>query len=175
MEDLKLRFIDYFNHLTVYDYLGFAWFIVFFIFITLVVLMIYKKVPKISIFLLFISLLIVLFSPLLVKLYFDKTVRKVEILNQKITQLNFAKMLIIKGAIKNNGKINYKKCRVFTKVIKKDENRYKNILNYLKPLRKESILLDKELKKEDFEKFKIVLEKFALSKPYEVKVTGECY
>jgi len=175
MEELKQRIIDYFHHLSLYDYLGFAWFFVFFVFVVTLVIVLYKKVPKLSITLLLVSFLTLIFSPLLVKLYFDKTVRKVEILNQKITKLNFAKMLIIKGQIKNSGKIDYKKCRIFTKVIKKDENRYKNILNYLKPLEKKSILLDKELKKEDFEKFKIVLEKFALNKPYEVKVTGECY
>ena len=175
MEELKQRFIDYFHHLSLYDYLGFAWFMVFFIFVVTLVMILYNKVPKLSIAMLFVSFITLIFSPLLVKLYFDKTVRKVEILNQKITKLNFAKMLIIKGQIKNSGKMDYKKCRIFTRVIKKDENRYKKFINYLKPLEKKSILLDKELKKENFEKFKIVLEKFALSEPYEVKVTGECY
>ena len=124
---------------------------------------------------LLISLVLVAFSPIFIKLYFDKTVRKVEILNQKITKLNFANMLIIKGKLQNQGKIDYKKCRIFTKVVKKDENKYKKVLNSLKPLRKMSILLDRELKKEEKERFKIVMKDFDLKDIYDVKVSGECY
>ena len=175
MNELKQRIIDYIHHLTIYDYFALSWVGVFFIFIMMIVLLNIKKRTKFAISFFLVSLVLIVFSPIFIKLYFDKTVRKVEILNQKITKLNFANMLIIKGKLQNKGKIDYKKCRIFTKVIKKDENKYKNIINNLKPLRKMSILLDRELKKEEKERFKIVMKDFDLKDIYDVKVSGECY
>ena len=175
MNELKQRITDYIQHLTIYDYFAISWVGVFFFFIMMIVFLNIKKRTKFSISLLLISLILVAFSPIFIKLYFDKTVRKVEILNQKITKLNFANMLIIKGKLQKKNKIDYKKCRIFTKVVKKDENKYKNILNNLKPLRKMSILLDRELKKENKERFKIVMKDFDLKDIYDVKVSGECY
>ncbi len=174
MNELKQRIIDYIHHLTIYDYFAISWVGVFFLFLMLIVFLNIKKRAKFAFFLFVITLLITVFSPIFIKLYFDKTVRKVDILNQKITKLHFAKMLIIKGKLQNKGKIDFKKCRIFTKVVKKDKNKYKNILNSLKPLRKKSILLDRELKKDSLERFKVVINDFDLS-DYEVKVTAECY
>ncbi len=175
MKELKQRVLDYIHHLTIYDYFALSWVGVFFLFVMMIAFLNIKKRASLAISILLISFVLVAFSPIFIKLYFDKTVRKVEILNQKITKLNFANMLIIKGSLQNQGKIDYKKCRIFTKVVKKDENKYKNILNNLKPLRKKSILLDRELKKEEKERFKIVMKDFNLKDMYEVKVSGECY
>ncbi len=175
MNELKQRIIDYIHHLTIYDYFAISWVGVFFFFVIMMVFLNIKKRTKFAISLFLISLILVAFSPIFIKLYFDKTVRKVEILNQKITKLKFANMLIIKGKLQNQGKIDYQKCRIFTKVVKKDKNKYKNILNNLKPLRKMSILLDKELKKENKESFKIVMKDFDLQDIYDVKISGECY
>ncbi len=175
MNELKQRITDYIQHLTIYDYFAISWVGVFFIFMMMIVFLNIKKRTKFAISLFLISLVLVTFSPIFIKLYFDKTVRKVEILDQKITKLNFANMLIIKGKLQNQGKIDYKKCRVFTKVVKKNKNKYKNILNNLKPLRNMSIVINQKLKKENKESFRIVMKNFKFNSPYEVKVRGECY
>jgi hypothetical protein len=137
--------------------------------------MIAKKKLGLGLLWLILSIMIVIVSPLAIKIYFDKTVKKVEIVDLKNTQLEFAKMLVIKGKLKSQAKIDFKKCRVFAKIIKIDKNKYRNILNSLKPKRYMSILLDKELKKGASESFKIVFKKFQPKYKYKTEVYGECY
>ena len=175
LKDFKLRILDYAHHLTIYDY--FAYFLVgvFFLFSFIIFILIAKRRLGLGLLWFFFSILIVLVSPVAIKIYFDKTVKKVEIIDQRVKKLNFARMLVIKGKIKNLGKIDFKKCRVFAKVVKTDKNKYKNILNNLKPKRYMSILLDKKLNKGESLPFKIVFKNFEPTYKYETKVYGECY
>jgi len=173
--DIKYRFLDYFHHLTVYDYFAYTLVLVFFIFSILLSIMIGKKFPKIAIFYLFLSFLLTVSSPIMIKIFFDKTAKKVEILELKIKRLNFAKMLVVRGKLKSKAEVDFKKCRVFVSVIKEDSNKYKNILNNLKPKRYLSILLNKALKRGDSLDFKMDIKDFHPTYKYKTKVYGECY
>jgi len=175
LKDIKLRILDYAHHLTIYDYFAFSMVGVFFLFSFLIFIMIARKRLGFGILWLFLSILVVVASPLFIKIYFDQTVKKVKIINKKETKLNFAKMLVIKGELKSEAKIDFKKCRVFAKIIKKDQNKYKKILNSLKPKRYLSILLDRELKRGESMPFKIVFKDFVPKYEYKTEVYGECY
>jgi len=175
LEDLKLRILDYAHHLTIYDYFAYSMVGVFFLFSFLIFIMIIKKRLGLGLLWLFFSIVTVLISPVAIKIYFDKTVKKIEIVDKSEKKLNFAKMLIVEGKIKSLAKIDFKKCRVFVKVVKIDKNKYKNILNNLKPKRYLSILLDRELKKGESLPFKAVFKDFKPKYEYKIKVDGECY
>jgi len=175
LKEYKLRAIDYLHHLTIYDYFAYSMVGVFFLFSFLIFIMIAKKRLGLGFLWLFLSIMIVLVSPIFIKIYFDKSVKKVEIFDKKVTQLKFAKMLIIKGKIKNKAKIDFKKCRIITKIVKIDKNKYKNMLNSLKPKRYLSILLEGELKKNESKPFKLVFKKFQPKFKYKTEVYGECY
>jgi len=175
LKDIKLRILDYIHHLTIYDYFAFSLVGVFFLLSFLIFIMIARKRLGLGLLWLLLSIMIVVISPIFIKLYFDKTVKKVEIIEKKETKLNFAKMLVIKGKLKSKAKIDFKKCRVFAKVVQVDENKYKNILNNLKPKRYMSILLDRELKRGESLPFKMVFKNFAPKYKYKTEVFGECY
>ncbi len=174
-KDLKYRIFDYIHHLTIYDYFAYSMVGVFFLFSFIVFLMIAKRRLGLGLLWLVLSIMTVFASPFMIKIYFDKTVKKVDIVDLNNTQLDFAKMLVIKGKLKSQAKIDFVKCRIFAKIIKTDKNKYRNILNNLKPKRYVSILLDKELKKGDSEAFKIVFKKFQPKYKYKTEVSGECY
>jgi ATP-dependent phosphoenolpyruvate carboxykinase len=114
-------------------------------------------------------------APFGVKFFLDQSVRKVEVITDKITKLNFASSLIITGHIKNEGKIAYKKCQITAKVIKYDENEYKNTLNSLKPIISKSIDINKSISKGEEALFKIVIDDFKYKKDYNVTLSGVCY
>jgi len=175
LKDLKLRILDYAHHLTIYDYFAYSMVGVFFLFSFMIFIMIARKRLGLGLFWLVLSIMIVVVSPVFIKIYFDKTVKKIEIIELKEYKLNFAKKLVIKGKIKSKAKIEFVKCRVFAQVIKVDKNKYKNILNNLKPKRYMSILLDKRLKKDDKISFKIVFDNFEPKYKYKTNIYGECY
>jgi hypothetical protein len=145
-----------------------------FVFIVLSFLLIKSK-PKLSTFFMFVILILFITGPVAIKLILDKTVRKVAILDQNYTQLNFSKYLVVTGKLQNRGKVNFGRCYINTKVQKVSDNKYKNILNLIKPMRKRTIMVDKNISVNESEEFKVVFEKFDYRADYDVIVSAECY
>jgi len=114
-------------------------------------------------------------APFGIKYFLDTTVRKVDVVTDKVAKLHFASSLIVTGHITNAGKVPYQKCRINAKVFKISENKYRNILNNLKPLRNKTIVVDKNISQGEEAMFKIVFENFKYSKEYNVSVSGACY
>lgn len=173
--DIKLRILDYINNPSIYDYFAISWVGVFFLLFIVIAIMQVKKRAVLSLVLILFALVLLIISPIAIKIFFDNSVKKVELSDKKVSELKFSKMLVVEGKIKNKSKIDFKKCRIFISVDKIYENKYKNYINYLKPLRKMSILLDTELKKEKICPYKIVFKDFNLTQEYDLKVYGECY
>ena len=172
--DLRERIFDYAHHLTIYDYFAYSWVLITFVFLIIFVFILMKKSPKIAILLFFIASLFLMFSPIFVKIIFDKSIKKVEIIDKDIKKLNFSHMLIIQGKIKNKAKIDFDKCRVFAFVIKKSDNKYKQFLNHLKFKRYLSIVINKQLKRGESLPFKLIFKEF-YEDSYITKIYGECY
>jgi len=173
--DIKPRILDYINNPSIYDYFALSWIGVLFLLFFIIALMQVRKRAILSLVLMLFALVLLIISPIAIKIFFDKSVKKVELIDKKVTKLDFSKMLVVEGKIKNISKIDFKKCRIFASIDKIYDNRYKNYINYLKPLRKMSILLDKELKKEEAYPYKMVFKDFNISIEYDLKVYGECY
>jgi hypothetical protein len=175
LQNLKQSLIDYLNALTIYDYAAFGWLLFLFLIILTLAILLGRKRPTLAISLIMITIVLMFVAPFGIKFFLDKTVRKVEIVTEKISKLHFASSLIISGHVVNDGKVPFKKCRINAKVFKISENKYKNILNNLKPLRNKTIVVDKNISQGESAMFKIVFENFTYAKEYNVSLSGECY
>jgi hypothetical protein len=118
---------------------------------------------------------LIFIAPFAIKFFLDKTVRKVVILDQNYTKLNFAKYLIVTGKVENRGKVNFGRCYINTKIKKVSDNKYINIFNSIKPIRNRTVIMDKNISVNNNGDFKVVFEKFNYDKKYLVEVSAECY
>ncbi len=166
---------DYVHSLTIYDYLAFGWLALLLIVMFLLSIMMIKKRPKCAILLMFVTTFFIFVAPISIKLFLDKSVRKVVILDQNHTVLNFSKSLIVTAKLENRGKIDLYKCYINSKVLKAPDNFLKDILNYLKPIEKKTIILTEDLPQNQKKEFKVVFENFKYSGNYAVIVKAECY
>ncbi len=175
LKQLKQSLIDYSSSLTIYDYVAFGW-LLFLLFALLALsITLSKKRPRCAVILILLTLILIFTAPIAIKLFLDKTVRKVVVLDQNHTELNFSKSLIVTGVVQNLGKVEFHKCYIDAKVVKLSKNRYVNILNNLKPIRKKSIIVEKNIAYGESKEFKIVFERFRYSKEYNITIVAECY
>ena len=175
IENLKGSFLDYLHALTLYDYAAFGWLLFLFLIILTLAILLGRKKPRLAISLIIVTILLMFVAPFGLKYFLDKTVRKVDVVMDKVSKLNYASSLIVLGHLSNDGKVPFKKCRINAKVFKIDENKYKNMLNSLKPLRNKTIVLDKNISEGEEAVFKIVFENFKTTKEYNVSLSAECY
>ncbi len=166
---------DYVHSLTIYDYVAFGWFALLLIAIFTLSVMMIKKRPKCSITLMIFSVFLILIAPISIKLFLDKSVRKVIVVDKNHTLLSFSKSLIITGELENRGKIDLHKCYINGKILRTSENFFKYISNYLKPIEKKTIILTEDLFQKERKEFKMVFENFKYSGSYDVIVKAECY
>jgi len=113
-------------------------------------------------------------SPILVNSFMSKTVRKNSIKIIKTDYLHFSKALIVSAKIKNEGKVDFKECKVKAKIIKQSKNAFKNFLYGLKPLKKRTIFIKDKIIKQDSLEFKVVFNHFDYKKDYNVTIKAEC-
>ncbi len=173
---LKERILDYLHHLSVYDYIAYGWLLAVLVGSLLFAIALAGKKSKTALYMILIVLILMVTGPFGMKYGLDQTIRKVVLQDTNSTQLHFAKDLIVTGVIKNEGRIDLAGCRVFVKIVKKDSNRYKELLYALKPLRKKSVHLEKKLVKGDDLPYKIVFNHFAYKENlYRVDQSVECY
>ena len=175
LQNLKQNLVDYTNALTMYDYAAFGWLVFLFSIILILAILLGRKKPTLAIMLIMITILLIFIAPFGIKYFLDNTVRKVDVVTDKISKLHFASSLIIAGHLRNDGKVPFQKCRITAKVFKINENKYKNILNNLKPLENKTIVVDKNISQGEEAVFKIVFENFTYSKEYNVSLSGVCY
>ncbi len=173
---LRERILDYLHHLSVYDYIAYGWLVAVLVGSLLLAIVLAGKKPKTSLLLILIVLVSMMAGPFGMKYALDRIVRKTALTDTNTTHLQFAKDLIVTGKIVNEGKIDFSGCRVFVTVLKKDENRYRQMLYMLKPLRKKSLHIEKRLPKGEEMAYRVVLEHFALREgTYDVRQRVECY
>jgi len=173
--NLKANFLDYVHALTLYDYVAFGWLLFLFLIILTLAILLGRKKPRLAISLIMMTILLMFVAPFGLKYFLDKTVRKVDVVMDKVSKLHFASSLIVTGHLSNDGKVPFQKCRINAKVFKIDENKYKNMLNSLKPLRNKTIVVDKNISQGEEAVFKIVFENFKTTKDYNVSLSAECY
>ncbi len=174
MPNLKKSLLNYIDHLTIYDYVAFGWLGLLIVLMLFLAILLRKK-ASLSISLLLLAMLLMFLAPLPIKLFLDQTIRKSEIKTISINEMKYAKSLVIVGELKNSSKIDFDICNIEAKVLRFDNNKYKNILYSIKPLLKKTIYINEAILKEQTTPFKIVFPKFHYEKDYNVTLSATCY
>ncbi len=173
---LKERILDYVHHLTAYDYIAYGWLAAVLVGLLLLSIALIGKKTGLSLLLILFVLLGMMAGPFGIKYGLDHTVRKVVLTDTNTTQLTFAKNLIVVGEIANRGKVDMQGCRVFVNIVRKDPNRYKQLLWMLKPLRRKSMHIQRPLKRGSDMDYRVVFDHFAMQEgTYIVRQSVECY
>ncbi len=172
---LKQRILDYIHYLSIYDYIAYGWLLALLICFLLLAIVLANKKPKLATFFIFSVFVLMFIGPLGLKYGLDKIIRNALVVDQNSTQLPFSKNLVVVGKIENRGKVDFQKCRVFVKVLKEDKNKYKQILDLLKPIRKKTLTLDSNISKGKTLAYRVVLDHFDYHKSYIVTQDVECY
>jgi hypothetical protein len=176
INSIKESFITYFHSFTINDFIAFGWVGIFIVtLLMLVVLLIVGRRYLFAIFLFLISIIVIVVAPFGIKYLMQHAIRKTDVKIESVTKLNFTPSIVIVGSLKNIGKIDFKKCYIRAYLYKSDSDKYKNMLNRLKPLKIETIVLEKDIKKGDIEDFKMVIKNFKFSGDFNTSVEAECY
>jgi len=175
LKQLKEDITCYLNAFTIYDYAAFIWLGTLFFILFLLALVLIRKKPYFSILLIVICLFLAFLGPVGVKTILDKTIRKNEIISKEVRKLHFSNSLIVAGELKNISKIKFKKCKIEALVTKASKNSYINYPYKLKPLKKKTIIISKEIPVNETVDFRIVFEDFKYKKDINVTINGECY
>ena len=174
IELLKENLLEYIHHLSLYDYMAYGWVLLFFVIFLILSILISSKKPLLSVVFILLNFTFLLFSPLMINTFMNKTVRKNSVKIIKIDYLHFSKALIVSAKIKNEGKVDFKECKVKAKIIKQSKNAFKNFLYGLKPLKKRTIFIKDKITKQSSMEFKVVFDNFDYKKDYNVTIKAEC-
>lgn len=175
LKQVKVSLTEYFNSLTLYDYSAFGWLFLVLFFLLIISVIIMSNKPKLASILIFTVFVLIILGPISIKIFLDTTIRHVVVVDKNHTELNFSKYLVVTGKIENRGKIKFHKCFVSAKVHNVSSNKYKNMLNFIKPMRKRTIMLDANILQKEQKEFKVVFTDFDYGKKYSVDILAECY
>lgn len=133
---IKRDILNYLTHLTIYDYIAYAWALLLFILVLALSIIISNKRPIFSIFLIFFDFVFLVFSPLFVDIFMQKSIKKTKVIIEREEFLHYGNSLIIEGEVENLGKIDFKECKVKVRIYRFSKNILKKYLYLLKPLQK---------------------------------------
>ncbi len=165
----------YLENLTVYDKVALIWLVLTFLILLIFGLYFLRKKPIFSLFCIIFSFIFLGFGFFGVKYLIDVTIRKNIVTIAKIKPLHFSNSVIIEGSIENLGKINFKECIVNLKITRHSSNRIKNFINLLKPIRNESIFINRLIPKNQSYKFKTIVNNIIYKKDYNTTAHAICY
>ncbi len=176
--DFQKLITDYFNDfvsaMTLYDYLGMALLVLFFIFFIVLAVSLRQKTAA-AIFFSLLAFVTLLAGPFGVKEGFDELIRKTDTTISEYKKLNYSNALVVKGKLKNSGKIDFSRCKLHVRVLKVSDNKYMNYLNRLRPVATKTQPLDKALAKGDDISFDVIIDNFTYQNDFNVTAKGECY
>jgi hypothetical protein len=170
---LKLFIRDYIDSLGLFDYLGLGIVALLFLFLFFASFLIKKRLLSATI--IGILSFVVLFSgPFVVKILLDKTVRKVDIIDQDIRVLKYIDSMLIKGKLKNVGNVKITSCDINVSIILKANNTFKQIQNSLKPYKTYSFTKILNIVPGQNKEFRIEIKHFNIKKRYKTQLSTVC-
>lgn len=173
IEKYKKLLLEVLDQLHSYDYIAFAWVGLLFLFLLILAILVRKR-TLLSVFIMLLAFIILLLGPFAtyetVRFLLYKTETKVT--EQK--QLVYSNALVVKGNITNKGLENISRCIVKTKLVKPSDNVFMQTINSLKPIKKKTTLLEKEIAVKQESEFKVIFEPFTYSKEFNITVSSEC-
>lgn len=160
------------NGLVSYDYILFGSVFALFLLLTILGIILRKKV------IIAISLIFFAFSILIVGSTYGYTKMHQYLYKNSTTlvsqkQLTFTQAVVVYGIIKNSSKFDFKSCKITSTIYKISDNSIKNYLYKFKSIKKMSILELDILKGEERE-FKIIVEPFTYKKDYNISLGANC-
>jgi len=175
IDAFKASILNYANHFSMYDYGAYAWLILLFFVTILLSILVAKKSPIFSILILLLSLALLFAGPFILKNYLDKSLRPSISKTIEVKKLNFSNSLIVTGDVTNVSKKNFSICSIDITVLKNSDNEIKNFINQLKPLRKQTISIDKLIEVNTTKEFRVVFDNYTYSNDINVSIKSECY
>lgn len=171
----KTSILNYLAHFTMYDYIAYAWLIMTFFITILLSIILTRKSPLISIITFILSLVLLFVGPFKIKQFLDFYLRHSKSNVTLVKQLNFSDTLLVSGEIQNLSKIQFTNCSVQIDIIKYNNNYFKSIANKLKPLRKQTIFIDKPIDINQSKEFRVVFDGYTYQNDINVSVVSNCY
>ena len=143
MEKAKSLLVDFFNTLSIYDYIGFiVTFILFLLFLILALIL--RKRTILSIVLLLCSFVFFFGGPVMAHLLVKNTFYKARAEITERKQLYYSDTLILRGSLHYLGKKDAEHCRVEALIYKKGSNIVKDFVYRLKAYRSVSKEIDQK-------------------------------
>jgi hypothetical protein len=173
---LKLSLLTYVKHFGLYDYLAFGWLLFTFLALIILASLIAKKSSVASLFVIIIALILLVVSPFFIKIKLGEALRNTTTEISMVKKLTFSDSLIVEGSIYNHSNKDFSLCLVQTSVIKQsDAQGFKALINTLKPIAIQSILVKQDLLKEGVMEFQSVFDDFVYSGDVNASLKAECY
>jgi len=169
---MKEKISAFIHNLILYDYILFGSALALFILFILLAIILRNKLGLALFFVLF-GFAVLLLTPTVGYLQMHKYLFKNSIKLTSQKQLNFVNAIVVKGTLSNESRFNFKRCKVTATIYKSTSNKLKNYIYQLKPLKKNSIILEDILKGTTRE-FKMFVEPFQYSKDYNLSLGASC-
>ncbi len=174
MGKIKTAIMDFFNTLSVYDYVGF-FLTLFLFFLFLILALILRRRTLLALSLVIVGFTFFFAGPVMAHLLVKNSVfkSKAELTEKK--QLYYSDTLILRGMLHYVGKKNANHCEIDVAIYKKGPNVVKDFVYSLKAFRKGSKRIDKVFEPGESVDFKIVIEPFNYQGDYNITVDSGCY
>lgn len=174
MGKIKATILDFFNTLSVYDYVGFILTIVLFTLFLILALLLRRR-TKLSMFFVLIAFTFFFVGPSAAHIFVKKTIFKSNPILSEVKKLVYSDTLLIKGSLLYVGKKDANHCRIEANLHKHSENSLKDFAYDLKSFRSGSQMIDQKFTKGDSVDFKIVIEPFSYQGDYNITVHSGCF
>ena len=174
MGTVKTAILDFFNTLSVYDYVGFIITIVLFTLFLILALLLRRR-TKLSMIFVVIAFIFFFAGPSAAHIFVKKTIFKSTPTLGEVKKLVYSDTLLIKGALFYIGQKDANHCKVEAHVHKRSTNSIKDFAYDLKTYKLGSDTIDKKFTKGDRVDFKIVIEPFTYKGDYNITLNSGCF
>jgi len=164
---------NFLEQLHTYDYYAFAWIVLLFLILIILAIVVRKKIA-LSVMIILFAFTLLLAGPFLSFKLVHNYLYKTEIEIDMLRKLHYSKSLVVKGTILHKGVENFNRCKLEAKVIKTNQNFFKDFISTIKPINKKIQFIEKEMKPNTIHIFKFIIEPFTYSGDFNVTVDAEC-
>jgi hypothetical protein len=169
---MKEKISLFLDNLIMQDYILFgAAFALFFLCIILAIVL--RRKLFVALFLILLSFAILILVPTLGYQYMHAYLFKNSLTLQSQQKLNFTQAVVVKAALSNDSKFDFRSCTITASAYKVSPNKYKNYIYPLKPFSNMSIL-EEEIPKGTQREFKIIIEPFTYAGDYNISLEADC-
>ena len=169
---MKPQILHFIDTLSLYDYLLFGGILFFFFFFLILAIVLHRKLA-LAITLIITAFILLITAPLSY-MGLHTTIYKHTVTLTTVQDLEFTKALLIRGDINNTSKQTFKECTITFGVSKVSSIGALNKAYHFLPFHRQTLIIQKGIKPQKGENFKILIEPFNYSKNFSVTAWGQC-